>query len=126
MGILLRNFSGFMGILLRKFSGFMGGTFTILNGTTPYLGNSSYPPPREAGKLECSKYMKSSCVFKDVHVLLLKEPIMMLLALWGGTWPSNIWGGAARKSEKAPCRGVKFPKMIPYPGVKFSKTLLCS
>ena len=28
-----------------------------------------------AGKLECSKTGKSSCVFKDVRALLLKEPI---------------------------------------------------
>ena len=55
MGILLRNFSGFMGILLRNFSGFIGYTFEKflriygwynydLNGTTPYLRNSSDPP----------------------------------------------------------------------------------
>ena len=28
----------------------------------------------KAGKLECSKNIESSCVFKDVCVLLLKEP----------------------------------------------------
>ena len=32
----------------------------------------------KAGKLECSKNIKSGCVFKDVRVLLLKEPILSL------------------------------------------------
>ena len=32
----------------------------------------------------------------------------------GGTWSSNTRGGAAGKSEKLPCPGVKFLKMIPY------------
>ena len=31
-----------------------------------------------AGKLECSKTGKSSCVFKDVRVLLLKEPNVVM------------------------------------------------
>ena len=35
----------------------------------------------------------------------------------GGTWPTNIRGGASGKSEKLPCPGVKFLKMIPCPGV---------
>ena len=35
LGILLRNFSGLLGMWY----------FYDLNGTTPYLGNSSYPPP---------------------------------------------------------------------------------
>ena len=33
----------------------------------------------------------------------------------------NIRGGAAGKSEKLPCPGVKFLKMIPCPGVKCLK-----
>ena len=36
----------------------------------------------------------------------------------GGTWIANIRGGAAGKSEKLPCPGVRFLKMIPYPGAK--------
>ena len=38
----------------------------------------------------------------------------------GGTWSANIRGGAVGKSEKVPCPGVKFLKIIPCPGVKFS------
>ena len=38
----------------------------------------------------------------------------------GGTWFMNIREGAAGESEKLPCPGVKFLKMIPCPGVKFS------
>ena len=38
----------------------------------------------------------------------------------GGTWPTNIRGRGARKSIKLPSPGVKFPKMIPCLGVKFS------
>ena len=30
----------------------------------------------------------------------------------GGSWPTNIGGGAAGKSEKLPCPGVKFSKTI--------------
>ena len=44
MGILLRNFSGFMGGTFEKFLRIYGWYFYDLNGTTPYLGNSSYPP----------------------------------------------------------------------------------
>ena len=35
----------------------------------------------EARKLECSKSIKSSCVFKDVRVLLLKEPAAVIVGL---------------------------------------------
>ena len=38
----------------------------------------------------------------------------------GGTWFANIRGGAAGKSEKLPCPGVRFLKMIPCPGAKGS------
>ena len=38
----------------------------------------------------------------------------------GGTWFTSIRGGAAGESEKLPCPGVKFLKMIPCSGVKFS------
>ena len=41
----------------------------------------------------------------------------------GGTWVTNIRGGAAGKSKKLPCPGVKFLKMIPCPGVKFTQTI---
>ena len=44
-----------------------------------FLGNLSVCEQlsgrEKAGKLECSKNIKSNCVFKDVRVLLLKEPI---------------------------------------------------
>ena len=38
----------------------------------------------------------------------------------GGTWFANIRGGAAGKSEKLPCPGVRFLKMIPCFGAKGS------
>ena len=44
-GYDFQKFSGFMGILFGNFFGFMGGNFYDLNDTTPYLGNSSDPPP---------------------------------------------------------------------------------
>ena len=53
--MIFGKYSGFMGILLRKFSGFMriyGWYFYDLNGTTPYLGKSSAPPPRDRDQLE--------------------------------------------------------------------------
>ena len=37
-----------------------------------------------------------------------------------GTWSTNVRGGAAGKSEKLPCPGVKFLKMIPCLEVTFS------
>ena len=43
----------------------------------------------------------------------------------GGIWSAKIREGAAGKSEKLPCPGVKFLKMIPCPGVKFSYTIPC-
>ena len=49
-----------------------------------FLGNLSVCEQlsgrERAGKLECSKTGKSSCVFKDVRVLLLKEPISRPIA----------------------------------------------
>ena len=47
----------------------------------------------------------------DYVLVLVKSP---------NTWPTSIWGGAAGKSKKLPCPGVKFLKMIPCPRVKFS------
>ena len=41
----------------------------------------------------------------------------------GGTWTSNIWGGAAGKSGKAPCRGVKIPENDTLYRSKIAKTL---
>ena len=41
----------------------------------------------------------------------------------GGTWSMNIHGDAAEKCEKPPFSRIKFLKMIPSPGVKFSKTM---
>ena len=38
----------------------------------------------------------------------------------GGTWSMNIRVGADGKSEKLSCPGVKFLKMIPCRGLKFS------
>ena len=43
----------------------------------------------------------------------------------GGIWPTNIRGGAAGESERLPCPGVKFLKMIPCPVVKFSSKIPC-
>ena len=38
----------------------------------------------------------------------------------GGTWFANMQVGAAGKSEKLPCPGVRFLKMKPCPGAKGS------
>ena len=38
----------------------------------------------------------------------------------GGTWFANMQVGAAGKSEKLPCPGVRFLKMKPCPGAKSS------
>ena len=46
MGMIFRKFSRFMGIpLSEKFLRIYGWYFYDLNRTTPYRGNSSYPPP---------------------------------------------------------------------------------
>ena len=53
-----------------------------------------------------------------VDIFVLK--VQICLPGEGGAWPTNIRGGAAGKSKKLPCRGEKFLKMIPCPGIKFS------
>ena len=39
----------------------------------------------------------------------------------GSTWIVSMRGGATGKSEKLPCPGVRFLKMIPCPGAKVLK-----
>ena len=58
MDMISSRFPRTMSILFRNFSGFMGGTFCDLNGTTPYLGNLSEPPP-----CICMKYVNSLSLF---------------------------------------------------------------
>ena len=46
-GYDFQRFSRFMGILLRNFSGFMGGTLTIRMAQPRILENQVTPPPRD-------------------------------------------------------------------------------
>ena len=73
------------------------------------------PRPPDCSGCKVDGFTAPQCL----HILL-KAPLKVEPGGGGGTWPTNIWGGATGKSKKLPCPGVKFLKMIPFPAVKFS------
>ena len=76
-------------------------------------------------KLGTKYYKNLRYIFKDLLIGVEPSLVPLTYSFWnegtagggGGTWSSNIRGGAAGKSEKLPCPRVKFLKMIPSPGV---------